>query len=220
MDFLPQQNRRVSGEPLGDVEPILASGKNVVVIGGGDTGSDCIGTSHRQGRRVLHNFELLGKPPEERSEQTPWPIHPLPSEILRTSTSHEEGGDRDWGISTTHFSGSDGKLQKLHAVRVRFGDPDPATGRRPMENVPDSEFTIDAELVLLALGFLGPVREGLLTDLGVELTDRGNISTTGYATSVPGVYAAGDVRRGQSLVVWAIAEGRQAAAQIDRDLRR
>ena len=220
MDFLTQQNRRVAGDSVADAPAILATGKNVVVLGGGDTGSDCVGTSHRQGRKALHNFELLDKPPEGRTERTPWPIHPLPSEILRTSTSHEEGGGRDWGISTTHFSGSGGKLEKLHAVRIRFGDPDPATGRRPMENVPGSEFTIDADLVLLALGFLGPVREGLLTDLGIELTARGNVATTGYATSVPGVYAAGDVRRGQSLVVWAIAEGRQAAAEIDRDLNR
>ena len=220
MDFLIQQNRRVAGDSVPGAGAILATGKNVIVLGGGDTGSDCIGTSHRHGRKALYNLELLGKPPEGRTDDTPWPIHPLPSEILRTSTSHEEGGERDWSISTTHFSGSEGKVEKLHAVRVRFGDPDPATGRRPMETVPGSEFTVDAELVLLALGFLGPVREGLLTDLGVELSDRGNVVTTGYATSIPGVYSAGDMRRGQSLVVWAIAEGRQAAAEIDRDLRR
>jgi len=199
MDFLAQQNRRVAGDAVADEGSILATGKNVVVLGGGDTGSDCIGTSHRQGRKQLYNFELLGKPPEGRTDGTPWPIHPLPSEILRTSTSHEEGGERDWCISTTGFSGSDGKVEKLHAVRVRFGEPDPKTGRRAMETVAGSEFTIDAELVLLAMGFLGPVREGAITQLDVELTERGNVATTGYATSQPGVFAAGDMRRGQSL---------------------
>jgi glutamate synthase (NADPH/NADH) small chain len=219
MDFLEQQNRRVAGDVISESQAILATGKNVIVLGGGDTGSDCIGTSHRQGRKQLYNFELLGKPPEGRTDSTPWPIHPLPSEILRTSTSHEEGGDRDWSISTTHLSGSNGRLEKLHAVRVRFGDPDPATGRRPMETVAGSEIEIEAELVLLALGFLGPVHEGMLDQLGVDLSERGNVATTGYSTSVPGVFAAGDMRRGQSLVVWAIAEGRQAAAELDRFLR-
>jgi glutamate synthase (NADPH/NADH) small chain len=146
-------------------------------------------------------------------------VHPLPSEILRTSTSHEEGGDRDWGISTTGLSGSNGRLEKLHAARVRFV-PDASGGRPRMEQVPGSEFTLDAELVLLAMGFLGPVREGMLEQLGVELSERGAIATTGYATSVPGVFSAGDMRRGQSLVVWAIAEGRQCAAEIDAWLAR
>jgi glutamate synthase (NADPH/NADH) small chain len=219
MDFLEQQNRRGAGDTVDEATSILATGKNAVVLGGGDTGSDCIGTSHRQGVKHLYNFELLEKPPATRSEDTPWPLHPLPSQILRTSTSHEEGGDRDWGISTARLSGSAGRLEKLHAVRVRFGKPDPTTGRRKLEEVPGSEFTLDVDLVLLAMGFLGPVREGLLTDLGVELTERGNVATQGYATSVPGVFAAGDMRRGQSLVVWAIDEGRQAAAEIDRYLR-
>jgi glutamate synthase (NADPH/NADH) small chain len=218
MEFLEQSNRRIAGDPLDASKAILATDRKVIVLGGGDTGSDCIGTSHRQGCSHLYNFELLERPPDGRTEQTPWPIHPLPSEILRTSTSHEEGGERDWGISTTHFSGSNGRVEKLHAVRVRFGDPDP-TGRRAMKTVPGSEFSVDTDLVLLALGFVGPVREGMLEQLGVELNERGNVATQGYATSVPGVYAAGDTRRGQSLVVWAIAEGRQAAAQIDRDLR-
>ncbi len=219
MDFLEQQNRRGAGDTVDEATSILATGKNAVVLGGGDTGSDCIGTSHRQGVKHLYNFELLEKPPATRSQDTPWPLHPLPSQILRTSTSHEEGGDRDWGISTARLSGSAGRLEKLHAVRVRFGKPDPTTGRRKLEEVPGSEFTLDVDLVLLAMGFLGPVREGLLTDLGVELTERGNVATQGYATSVPGVFAAGDMRRGQSLVVWAIDEGRQAAAEIDRYLR-
>ncbi len=219
MEFLEQQNRRVAGERVPEAESILATGKHVIVLGGGDTGSDCIGTSHRQGRKHLYNFELLGKPPEGRTEDTPWPIHPLPSEILRTSSSHEEGGDRDWGVSTTHLSGRNGRVEKLHAVHVRFGDPDPQTGRRAMETVEGSEFEVDADLVLLALGFLGPVREGMIEQLGVALTDRGNVATTEFATSVPGVFAAGDMRRGQSLVVWAIAEGRRAAEEIDRFLR-
>ena len=219
MDFLEQQNRRVSGEVIDGEGAILATNRRAVVLGGGDTGSDCIGTSHRQGVKELYNFELLGKPPEERTDQTPWPVHPAPSQILRTSSSHEEGGTRDWGISTTRFSGSNGRLEKLHAVRVRFGKPDPKTGRPSMETVPGSEFTLDVDLVLLAMGFLGPVREGMVNQLGVALTDRGNIQTRGYATSVPGVFAAGDARRGQSLVVWAIAEGRQAAAEVDTWLR-
>jgi glutamate synthase (NADPH) small chain len=217
MDFLEQQNRRVAGDPVPDAGAILASGKNVLVLGGGDTGSDCIGTSHRQGAKHVYNFELLERPPETRPSEAPWPVHPAPSQILRTSSSHEEGGSRDWAISTVGFSGSEGRVQKLQAVRVRFGAPD-ATGRRDMEVVKGSEFTLDVDLVLLAMGFLGPVRDDMLKQFGVTLSDRGNVATTGYATSVPRVYAAGDMRRGQSLVVWAIAEGREAAAQIDRDL--
>ncbi|MCH6561887.1 MAG: glutamate synthase subunit beta [Myxococcales bacterium] len=219
MDFLEQQNRRGVGETVDEASSILATGKNVVVLGGGDTGSDCIGTSHRQGVKHLYNFELLEKPPETRSEETPWPLHPLPSQILRSSTSHEEGGDRDWGVSTTRLSGSHGRLEKLHTVRVRFGEPDPASGRRKLEEVPGSESTLDVDVVLLAMGFLGPVREGMLEELEVEFSQRGNVATQGYASSIPGVFAAGDMRRGQSLVVWAIDEGRQAAAEIDRYLR-
>ena len=219
MDFLAQQNCRVAGDSVDDASSILATGKNVVVLGGGDTGSDCIGTSHRQGVKELYNFELLGKPPEGRTDEIPWPVHPAPSQIMRTSSSHEEGGNRDWGISTTGFSGTDGKLEKLHGVRVAFGEPDPKTGRAPLETIAGSEFTLDAELVLLAMGFLGPVQEGIIQQLGVDLTDRGNVDTRDYATSIPGVFAAGDLRRGQSLVVWAIAEGRQAAAAVDEYLK-
>jgi glutamate synthase (NADPH/NADH) small chain len=217
MDFLEQQNRRVAGDCVPDAGAILATGKNVLVLGGGDTGSDCIGTSHRQGAKHVYNFELLERPPEMRPEDAPWPMHPMPSQILRTSSSHEEGGSRDWGISTTGFSGADGRLQKLHAVRLRFAPPD-ASGRRSMETVKGSEFTLDVDLVLLAMGFLGPVKDDMLKQFGVDLSERGNVATRGYATSVPRVYAAGDMRRGQSLVVWAIAEGREAAAEIDRDL--
>ena len=218
MPFLEQQNRRGAGDALPESTSLMATGRRVVVLGGGDTGSDCIGTSHRQEAAHVYNFELLDRPPEGRTTDTPWPTHPLPSQILRTSTSHEEGGERDWGISTMRFAGSNGRVEKLFATRVRFGPPDPATGRRSMEEVAGSEFSIDVDLVLLALGFLGPVREGMMEQLGVELTQRGNVATRGYATSVPGVYAAGDARRGQSLVVWALAEGRKAAAEIDRDL--
>jgi glutamate synthase (NADPH/NADH) small chain len=217
MQFLEQQNRRVAGDLVDPARSILADGRRVVVLGGGDTGSDCIGTSHRQGAAKVYNFELLEKPPAGRSGATPWPVHPGPSQILRASTSHEEGGERDWGITTTAFSGS-GRVERLHAQRVRM-TRDPQTGRSALETVPGSDFTLDVDLVLLALGFLGPVREGMVEELGVELAGRGNVATRGYATSVPRVYAAGDMRRGQSLVVWAIAEGRQAAAQIDRDLR-
>ena len=218
MPVLEQQNRRVAGDSVSDAEAILATGKNVLVLGGGDTGSDCIGTSHRQGAKHVYNFELLERPPETRASDVPWPVHPGPSQILRTSSSHEEGGSRDWGISSTGFSGANGRVEKLHAVRLRFGAPD-ASGRRAMETVPGSDFTLDVDLVLLAMGFLGPVQDDMLKQFGVGLTDRGNVATRGYATTVPGVYAAGDMRRGQSLVVWAIAEGREAAAQIDRDLQ-
>jgi glutamate synthase (NADPH/NADH) small chain len=218
MDFLEQQNRRVAADPVPDERSILATGRVAVVLGGGDTGSDCIGTSHRQGVKELLNFELLERPPEGRTGDTPWPTHPLPSQILRTSSSHEEGGVRDWGISTTHFSGSDGRVERLHAVRVRLGAPD-ASGRRRLEPIPGSELSIRTDLVLLALGFLGPVREGMLSELGVELNERGSIGSRGYATNVPGVFAAGDARRGQSLVVWAIAEGRECAEEVDRYLR-
>jgi glutamate synthase (NADPH/NADH) small chain len=219
MEFLEQQNRRVAGDPGDAARAILASGKRVVVLGGGDTGSDCIGTSHRQGAAHVQNFELLEKPPTGRSAATPWPVHPAPAQILRASTSHEEGGDRDWGVSTTRLEGANGRLTRLHAQRVRF-EHDPAAGRPRLAPIPGSDFAMDVDLLLLALGFLGPVRSGMLEELGLELSERGNVATRGYATSVPRVYAAGDMRRGQSLVVWAIAEGRQAAAEIDRDLKR
>ena len=214
MPFLKQQNLRVAGNSLDPECDILAGGRRVVVLGGGDTGSDCIGTSHRQGAAHVQNYELLDRPPEQRSDAVPWPVHPGPSQILRVSTSHEEGGDRDWGISTSHFSGRDGHVTHLHANRIRFGEPDPETGRRPMETVPGSEFEVETDLVLLALGFTGPVREGLLKQLGVELDARSNVATNQFASSIPGVFAAGDILRGQSLVVWAIHEGREAAAAI------
>ncbi|MFT4078583.1 glutamate synthase subunit beta [Rhodomicrobium sp.] len=205
MSFLTQQNRRVSGEPLGDVEPILATGKRVVVIGGGDTGSDCIGTSIRQGAASVTQIEIMPKPPVKENKDLTWPQWPLK---LRTSSSQEEGAVRDFSVMTTRFEGNDkGEVVRLHCVRVD----------EKMKAVPGSEFVLDADLVLLAMGFVSPVKEGLLADLGVELDGRGNVKATDrdYATSRPKVFVAGDMRRGQSLVVWAIREGRQAAHAID-----
>jgi glutamate synthase (NADPH/NADH) small chain len=206
MDFLPQQNRRVSNEPQ-DVKPILASDKHVVVIGGGDTGSDCIGTSIRQGAASVTNFEIMPQPPEKENKDVTWPNWPLK---LRTSSSHEEGAEREFAVLTTKFEGANGHVQKLHCARAddKF-KPLPGTG-----------FEIKADLVLLAMGFVSPVHEGLIQQLGVKLDQRGNVeaNTLKYQTSVPKVFAAGDMRRGQSLVVWAIREGRQAARAVDEFL--
>jgi len=214
MEFLPQQNKRVAGDVL-NVKEITANGKHVVILGGGDTGSDCHGTSIRQGALSVKSWELLPKPPANRTSSMPWPYWPM---ILRTSTSHEEGGDRDWSVSTKHFSGSNGKVEKLHAVRIEFG-PANATGRRPMNEIPGSEFEIKADLVLLALGFLGPEQNGMIKQLGLKLDARGNVaSDKDYMTSVSGIFSAGDMRRGQSLVVWAITEGRQCAREVDKFL--
>jgi glutamate synthase (NADPH/NADH) small chain len=206
MEFLPQQNRRCEGEEVPRSEAILAAGKRVVIIGGGDTGADCLGTSHRQQALSVTQFELLPKPPDERSPSTPWPLWPMQ---LRVESSHEEGGLRDWSVSTVRFTGdSHGNVKELHAMRV---GPPPRFEPRP-----GSEFTLDADLVLLAMGFLGPVKNGMLDQFGVKLDARGNVATDEVSmTSVPGVFAAGDMRRGQSLVVWAIAEGRKAARGID-----
>jgi glutamate synthase (NADPH/NADH) small chain len=204
MDFLPQQNRRVSGEEASDGEPILADGKHVVVIGGGDTGSDCIGTSIRQGALSVTNFEILPAPPLHENKELTWPDWPLK---LRTSSSHEEGAERDFAVMTTRFSGAGGFVKKLHCVHVDD----------KMKAVPGSEFEIDADLVLLAMGFVHPLHEGMIKSLGLALDQRGNVaaSTDDYRTSLPNVFAAGDMRRGQSLVVWAIREGRQAAHAVD-----
>jgi glutamate synthase (NADPH) small chain len=214
MEYLPQQNRRVAGEPVTERE-ITAKGKHVIILGGGDTGSDCHGTAIRQGALSVQSWELLPKPPEERTPSMPWPYWPM---ILRTSSSHEEGGSRDWSVSTKRFSGTHGKVEQLHAVQVEFGEPD-ASGRRSMTEVPGSEFEVKADLVLLALGFLGPEKRGLIEQLGVKLDGRGNVvADQDYMTSIPGVFSAGDMRRGQSLVVWAITEGRQAAKGVDKYL--
>jgi len=192
-------------------EEILATGKKVVVLGGGDTGSDCVGTSVRQHAESIHQFELLPEPPQERMEDNPWPQWP---NILRTSTSHEEGGIRDYGILTKSFSGTDGKLEKLNAVRVDWTKD--SDGKWQMKEIPGSEFTQDVDLVLLAMGFVHPEHDGMLKDLGVEINDRGNVSVNeNKMTSVPGIFAAGDMERGQSLIVWAIAAGRSAARSID-----
>jgi glutamate synthase (NADPH/NADH) small chain len=207
MDFLPQSNKVCEGDSVPD--QILATGKRVVIIGGGDTGADCLGTSHRQKAAHISQFELLPKPPDTRAPQTPWPLWPMQ---LRVESSHEEGGMRDWSVSTVRFTGDEhGNVTKLHAVRV---GPPPK-----FEALPGSESEMDVDLVLLAMGFTGPSRDGLLNELGVALDARGNVATDDrYMTSEPGVFAAGDTRRGQSLVVWAIAEGRKAARGIDEFL--
>jgi glutamate synthase (NADPH/NADH) small chain len=212
MDFLPQQNKIVAGDPVGG--QILATGKRVVILGGGDTGSDCLGTSNRQGAKSVHQFELLPEPPPERTADMPWPNWPM---ILRTSSSHEEGVIRDWSINTKKFSGEDGVVKKLHGVRLEWKPGD--NGRMQMQEIPGSEFELDADLVLLALGFLGPERGGPINDLKVELDQRGNVvADSSYMSSVSGVFACGDLRRGQSLVVWAIWEGRECAIGVDRFL--
>jgi len=213
MEFLPQQNRRVAGDAIDPAVSIDAADKHVVVLGGGDTGSDCVGTALRQGARSVTSIELLERPPDQRSPATPWPEWPL---MFRTSSSHQEGGSREFGVLTKRFLGANGHVTSLVAVRIRFGEPD-ETGRPVMEEIPGSEFEIRADLVLLAMGFLHPVHENLLTDLGTKLDARGNVGadTERFATSEPGVFAAGDCRRGQSLVVWAIWEGREAARQVD-----
>jgi glutamate synthase (NADPH/NADH) small chain len=217
MDFLTQQNRRGAGDALPPADDILARDRHVVILGGGDTGSDCVGTSHRQGARSVTSIELLERPPERRSPRTPWPTWPL---VFRTSSSHEEGGSRDFALLTKRLSGSGGRVERLHAVRVRFGAPD-AAGRPVMEEVPGSEVEMPADLVLLAMGFVHPVHEGLIRDLGVALDARGNVAADArsFHTSEPGVFAAGDCRRGQSLVVWAQWEGREAARAVDLHLK-
>lgn len=209
MEFLTQQNQRNAGEKIDPAKEILATGKRVIIIGGGDTGADCLGTTLRQQPKSVHQFEIMPKPPLERAASTPWPMWPLQ---LRTESSHEEGGIRDWSIATTGFEGNvGGNVTALRAIRV---EPPPN-----FEPVPGSDFTVEADLVLIAMGFTGPSKSGLLDSLGVALDSRGNVSTDALCmTSVPGVFAAGDMRRGQSLVVWAIAEGRRAAHCINKVL--
>jgi len=209
MDFLTQQNRRVAGDTVPDDIAILAGGKRVVVIGGGDTGSDCIGTSHRQGAVSVTSFEILPRPPDERAASTPWPMWPL---MLRSSSSHEEGGARDFSVSTERFVGSNGKVERLECVRVEL------KGGK-FERVAGSEFILEADLVLLAMGFVHPEQPGIVKDLGVGLDRRGNVEIDKkFMSTVPGVFAAGDCQRGQSLVVWAIADGRKAARGVDEYL--
>jgi glutamate synthase (NADPH/NADH) small chain len=205
MDYLTQQNKRNAGDKITD-EPITAKGKKVVIIGGGDTGSDCLGTTHRQECSAVHQFELLPEPPPQRAGSTPWPLWPMQ---LRTSHAHEEGCDRQWSVSTAKFTGRNGRVEKLHAHRVAF-----ESGKfTPM---PGTDFEMDVDLVLLAMGFTGPVKNGLLDSLGVKYDARGNVAVDErFMSSVEGVFAGGDTRRGQSLIVWAIAEGRKMAAGVD-----
>jgi glutamate synthase (NADPH/NADH) small chain len=209
MDFLPNNNKRNAGDRIPDSEFISAEGKHVIIIGGGDTGADCLGTSHRHKAKSIRQFEIMPMPPSERATSTPWPLWPL---MLREESSHEEGGERHWSILTTKFEGdAQGNVTRLHTVKV---GPAPK-----FEPIPGSEASYDADLVLLAMGFTGPVKNGLLEQLGVELDQRGNVKAgDDWKTSVDGVFAAGDMRRGQSLVVWAIAEGRKAARAVDEYL--
>jgi glutamate synthase (NADPH/NADH) small chain len=210
MDFLEQQNRRVAGDTVPDSVAILATGKKVVVIGGGDTGSDCIGTSNRQGATSVTNFEIMPRPPDDPSPTTPWPLWPL---MLRTSSSHDEGVARDFAVSTVRFTGdSNGRVTGIDCIRVEMK-------AGTFQPVPGSEFHVPADLVLLAMGFVHPVHEGMLTELGLKLDARGNVKVDAdFMSSEPGIFAAGDMQRGQSLVVWAIADGRKAAAGIDQYL--
>ncbi|MEJ0078587.1 MAG: glutamate synthase subunit beta [Alphaproteobacteria bacterium] len=206
MDYLPQQNRRIAGEPVNDA-PISAARKHVVVIGGGDTGSDCIGTAIRQGALSVTNFEIMPKPPEKEDKLMTWPLWPLK---LRTSSSHEEGAERDFAVMTQKFTGQHGHVQTLDCIRCDD----------KFKPVPGTEFSLKADLVLLAMGFVHPVHDGMIKTFGLDLDPRGNVKadTESYQTSNPKVFAAGDMRRGQSLVVWAIREGRQAAHAVDKFL--
>jgi len=212
MEYLPWANRVQNGDPVLGVDgepPITAKGKKVIIIGGGDTGADCLGTAHRQGAASVHQFEIMPRPPAVRADSTPWPTYPL---MFRVSSAHEEGGDRVFAVNTEQFNGSDGKVTGLRAHEVRMD-----AGK--FVKVEGTDFELEADLVLLAMGFVGPEKPGLLTDLGVEFTDRGNVARTAdFETSVPGVFVAGDMGRGQSLIVWAIAEGRAAASGVDRYL--
>ena len=214
MEYLPQQNKLLAGETIPPSQRINAEGKRVVILGGGDTGADCLGTAHRQGAELVHQFELLSEPPIERVSDNPWPEWP---NILRSSGAHEEGGIRDYDILTKSFSGSDGQVEKLHAVRVSWDKDE--DGRFNMQEIPGSEFDVDVDLVLLAMGFLHPQHEGMLSQLGVNLDGRVNVQIDdNRMTNVPGVFAGGDMARGQSLVVWAIAEGRETARCVDEYL--
>jgi len=209
MDYLTQQNKRNAGDTITD-EPITAKGKRVVIIGGGDTGSDCLGTVHRQGCVEAHQFELLPEPPPTRADSTPWPLWPMQ---LRTSHAHEEGCDRQWSLSTTKFTGHNGRVTKLHGNRVKFEN-----GK--FTPVPNSDFDMDADLVLLAMGFTGPVKNGLLDSLGVKYDARGAVAAdANFMTNLDGVFVGGDTKRGASLIVWAIAEGRKMAAGINQYLQ-
>ena len=214
MQFLPQQNMRVAGYSISEDISISATGKHVIVIGGGDTGSDCIGTSIRQGAASVTQLEIMPKPPEKENKDLTWPHWP---NKLRSSSSQDEGCTRDWSVTTKSFKGENGRVTQIRCSRVEWTQTD---GRWEMAEIPGSEFTLNADLVLLAMGFVHPVHEGMLKDLGVSLDGHGNIdaNTDNYKTSIDKVFTAGDMRRGQSLVVWAIREGRQAAHAVDKFL--
>jgi glutamate synthase (NADPH) small chain len=214
MEYLTESNRRCEGDavaPLDDPRAITAKGKHVIIIGGGDTGADCLGTAHRQGARSVHQLELLSRPPDTRASSNPWPQWP---NIFRVSSAHEEGGERLYSISTERFTGNgSGQVTTLHAVQIQTAIRD---GRMVFEPIRGTEFELKADLVLLAMGFLGPERNGMLDQLGVRMTDRGTVwRDENWMTSVPGIFTAGDMQRGQSLIVWAIAEGRSAARGVD-----
>ena len=212
MEYLPWANKATHGDPVLDADgqpPITAKGKRVVIIGGGDTGADCLGTAHRQGAASVHQFEIMARPPEERADSTPWPTYPL---MYRVSSAHEEGGERVFAVNTERFLGGDGLVTGVRAHEVAMADG-------VFAKVEGTDFELEADLVLLAMGFVGPERPGLLTELQIDLTDRGSVARNAdFETSVPGVFVAGDMGRGQSLIVWAIAEGRAAAAGVDRFL--
>ncbi|PYN97620.1 MAG: glutamate synthase [Candidatus Rokuibacteriota bacterium] len=211
MDYLTLQNKRCEGDAIADAQFISAQGKRVVIIGGGDTGADCLGTVHRQGALSVHQFELLPRPPDARAPENPWPLWP---NIFRVSPAHEEGGDRVYAVSTQRFTGdATGHVKQLHAVNVEMIRE---SGRLDFKPVTGTEFTLDVDLVLLAMGFVGPERKGPVDELGVKLTERGNVwRDQSWMTSVPGVFTCGDMQRGQSLIVWAIAEGRSCARGVD-----
>ena len=211
MEYLPQQNRKCEGDDVADDAFITAEGKHVVIIGGGDTGADCLGTAHRQGAKSVHQLEIVGKPPMTRAAGNPWPEWP---QIYRVSSAHEEGGERLYAVSTTEFIGDgEGRVTALKGVQV---EQKVENGRLTFAPIAGSEFELKADLVLLAMGFTGAERPGLVTDLGIELNARGNVKRDArWMTNVPGVFVAGDMQRGQSLIVWAIAEGRSAARGVD-----
>ena len=223
MEFLPQQIKRNEGDVIPNDISITAKDKNVLIIGGGDTGSDCVGTSLRQGAKSLVQFELLPEPPRSRTDNNPWPQWP---KVFRVSSSHEEANMREgkekiteYCVATKKFTGKNGKVSKIHGIKLAFGDPDPKTGRAFMNEVPDSEFEMDVELVLLAMGFVHPIHEGMVHELGLKLDERQYVfCDENKMTSEEGVFVAGDMTRGQSLVVWAIAEGREAARSVDKFL--
>ena len=213
VEYLTAQNRVLEGDLASVPESLSAAGKRVIIIGGGDTGSDCLGTVHRQRALSVTQLELLPRPPDSRAPENPWPQWPM---IFRSSAAHEEGGTREYSVSTTHLSGENGRLRALHGHRLER-----AEGGGPMafRKIPGTEFTLEADLILLAMGFMGPEPDGVISQLGLRLTDRGNVARDEqWMTNVPGVFVAGDMQRGQSLIVWAIADGRKAAEGVHRYL--